>query len=202
MATPPSAMPLTCPMCGLVQSVSQPPRGHEAACSRCGWTLLRHRSYGVQRTLAFSLAALLMYGPANLLPIMSFEYYGASEPTTVWGGVVSLAESNMYFIAAVVFLASVVVPLIKLAALFFLCLTVKTGAHPVWKTRLYRVIRAVGTWAMLDVFLLALLVGVVKLGQLANVRPGPAALPFTMVVVFTICATESFDPSLLWRKSA
>lgn len=200
MATPPTATPLTCPMCGLVQTVSQPPRGREAACSRCGWTLLRHREHGVDRTLAFSLAALLMYGPANLLPIMSFEYYGAAEPTTVWGGVVNLAESNMYFVAAVVFLASIVIPLVKLTALFFLCLSVKTGGSPVWRTRLYRIIRAVGTWAMLDVFLLALLVGAVKLGQLANVRPGPAALPFTLVVVLTIFATESFDPSLLWRK--
>jgi paraquat-inducible protein A len=202
MTHPLTAMPLTCPMCGLVQTVSQPPRGHEAACGRCGWTLLRHSAHGVDRTLAFSLAALLMYAPANLLPIMSFEYYGAAEPTTVWGGVVSLVESNMYFVAAVVFLASVVVPLLKLAALFFLCLTLKSGGSPVWKTRLYRIIRAVGTWAMLDVFLLALLVGVVKLGQLANVRPGPAALPFTLVVVLTILATESFDPSLLWKKNS
>ena len=137
--------------------------------------------------------------PANLLPIMSFEYYGAVEHNTVWSGVVNLAKSGMWFVAAVVFLASMVVPLIKIGALFLLAFSLKKGRGARWKTALYRLISAIGTWAMLDVFLLSILVAVVKLGQLAHVEPGPGALPFTLVVVFTLLATQSFDPKLLWR---
>lgn len=161
--------------------------------------MARHKRNSLNRTLAFSAAALILYIPANVLPIMTFEYYGASEHNTVWSGVVSLAASGMWFVAGVVFIASMAAPLIKLMTLFFLAFSVRFGRGARWKTRLYRMIKVIGTWAMLDVFLLAVLVAVVKLGQLANVSPGPAAVPFTLVVVFTILATESFDPSLLWR---
>lgn len=188
-----------CPLCGMAQRVEAPGPGELMVCGRCGCKLRHYRPKGASRTLAFATAALIMYVPANLLPIMSFEFYGATEPATVWSGVMTLAERGMWFIAAVIFMASVVVPLIKLGSLFLLSASLWSRRGALWKTRLYRLIRVVGPWAMLDVFLLAVLVGAVKLGQLATVTPGPAALPFTLVVVFTILATESFDPALLWQ---
>jgi len=195
------ALATICPLCGLLQRVPAPAPGTAMVCAQCGCRLRHYRPHGTSRTMAFATAALIMYAPANMFPIMNFEYYGASEPATVLSGVIRLAESGMWFIAAVVFMASVVVPLIKLVTLLFLGLSFRTGRNAQWKTRLYRIIRAVGPWAMLDIFLLAVLVGVVKLGQFANVTPGPAALPFLLLVVFTILATESFDPSLLWEHS-
>lgn len=189
---------IACPLCELVQWAPPPGPKERVVCARCGTPLARFKRNSLNRTLAFALAALILYLPANLLPIMSFEYYGATEHNTVWSGVVNLAHSGMWFVAGVVFLASIVVPLLKLAALFFLSLSVRLGWRSRWKVRLYRLIAAIGTWAMLDVFLLSVLVAVVKLGQLADVSPGPAALPFTLVVVMTILATESFDPRLLW----
>jgi paraquat-inducible protein A len=190
---------LGCPFCGLNQVLPRPTRGEELTCAQCHSPLARNKPNSLARTLAFSLSALLLYIPANILPIMTFEYYGASEPTTVWSGVVALAKSGMWLVAGIVFMASIVVPLVKLAALFFLTLSVRTGRGGRWRTQLYRAIKIAGPWAMLDVFLLAVLVAAVKLGQLATVTPGPAALPFTLVVVFTILATDSFDPALLWR---
>lgn len=189
-----------CPLCGFLQRVEPPGKGYLRICAQCGCRLQHHRPNSVNRTLAFAAAALLMYVPANLLPIMTFEYYGAAEPATVWSGVITLAERGMWGVAGVIFAASIVVPLVKLSSLFLLALTFRSGVGRAWKTKLYRVIRAVGPWAMLDVFLLAVLVGAVKLGQLATITPGPAAVPFTMVVVFTILATECFDPSLLWQQ--
>ncbi len=191
---------VACTLCGLVQHLPPATRYQMVSCARCETPMARHKRNSLSRTMAFAIAALILYIPANLLPIMTFEYYGASEHNTVWSGVVSLAESGMWFVAAVVFIASMVAPLLKLSSLFLLAYSVRYGTGARWKTRLYRVIKVIGTWAMLDVFLLAVLVAVVKLGQLANVSPGPAALPFTLVVVFTILATESFDPSLLWHN--
>lgn len=189
----------SCRLCGLTQRVATPAAGYCAACSRCGTLLAEDKPNSVNRTLAFASSALILYVPANLLPIMRFEYFGAVEKNTVWSGVVTLAQSGMWFVAAVVFMASIVVPLIKLSVLFYLALSANTSRTARLKTALYRLIRAVGGWAMLDVFLLSILVAAVKLGQLANISPGPGALPFTLVVIFTILASESFDPKLIWR---
>ncbi len=188
-----------CDLCGRSQRLPALRRTQVAVCGLCRTPLVREKPNSINRTLAFTVAALLMYFPANLFPIMSFEYYGAAEPTTVMGGAINLANSGMYFVAAVVFLASVAIPLLKLSGLLYLSLSIRSQRAPRMRSRVYRVLKAVGTWAMLDVFLLAILVAAVKLGQLATVRPGPAALPFTLVVVFTIFATESFDSRLLWN---
>jgi paraquat-inducible protein A len=104
-------------------------------------------------------------------------------------------------VAAIVFMASLVIPLVKLAGLFFLVMSsiIKRGRRLRWRTNLYRFIDAVGPWAMLDVFLLAVLVSLVKLGQLATVVPGPGLFAFTGVVVFTMLASAAFDPKLIWQ---
>jgi len=189
----------SCRICGLTQRVEAPAAGYRAACCRCATILEGDKPDSLNRTLAFAASALILYVPANLLPIMSFEYFGAVEHNTVWSGVVNLYKSGMWFIAAVVFMASILVPLVKLTILFFLALSSKTGRGAKLKTALYRLIRAVGAWAMLDVFMLSILVAAVKLGQLAKITPGPGALPFTLVVIFSVLASESFDPRLIWR---
>jgi paraquat-inducible protein A len=187
-----------CSVCGLAQRVEPPEPGQIVACVRCGDVLAQNRPRSASRTLAFALAALILYVPANILPIMTFDYYGATRSNTVWSGVVALTESSQWAVAAVVFLASMVVPLLKLSILFFLSLSVRWRKAQRFRTDLYRFIQAVGTWAMLDVFLVAILVAIVKMGQLASVRPGPGVVPFCFVVVFTLLATENFDPKLLW----
>ena len=137
--------------------------------------------------LMLSLAALVLYVPANMYPILRMEFYGAHSDNTIWDGVVSLAQHNQWVVAAIVFMASIAVPLIKLAGLFFLVVSsiVRRGRRLRWRTSLYKLIDTVGPWAMLDVFLLAVLVSLVKLGQLATVVPGPGLFAFTGVVVWT-----------------
>jgi paraquat-inducible protein A len=127
--------------------------------------------------------------------------YGAYSENTIWDGVVSLWQYNEYFVAIVVFLASIVIPLLKLLGLFFLVASVKwgKGRRLRRRTMIYKFLDAIGPWAMLDVFLLAILVALVKLGDLARVLPGPGLLAFTCVVVFTILATQSFDPKFIWN---
>ena len=128
--------------------------------------------------------------------------YGAYSENTVWDGVVSLMQYGQYFVAAIVFLASIVIPLMKLMGLGFLVWSVKwgKGRRLRGRTHIYRFIDAIGPWAMLDVFLLAVLVALVKLGDLARVIPGPGLVAFTCVVVLTMLASQSFDPKLIWSR--
>jgi paraquat-inducible protein A len=192
---------LSCETCGLAQRVGELPPGTVAECIRCGYPVRAHGP-GVDVTGALALAALVLYIPANIYPILRMDIYGAYSENTVWDGVVSLWQYNEYFVATVVFLASIVIPLIKLLGLFFLVISVKWGhgRRLRSRTRIYKFIDAIGPWAMLDVFLLAILVALVKLGALGRVIPGPGLLAFCLVVVLTILASQAFDPKLIWEN--
>jgi paraquat-inducible protein A len=122
----------------------------------------------------------------------------------VWDGVVSLAQTGQYFVALIVFLASIAIPVLKLAGLLYLVISArfKLGRRLRDRVRLYRFIDAVGPWAMLDVFLLAVLVALVKLGEIATILPGPGLVAFTAVVVLTMFASASFDPRAIWERRA
>src|SRR5690242_17066102 len=174
---------LSCETCGLAQRVAELPPGTVAECIRCGFPVSSH-GRGVDVTAALALAALVLYIPANIYPILRMEIYGAYSENTVWDGVVSLWQYNEYFVATVVFLTSIVIPLLKLLGLFFLVISVKWGhgRRLRGRTRIYKFIDAIGPWAMLDVFLLAILVALVKLGALGRVTPGPGLVPFCCVV--------------------
>ena len=190
-----------CPTCGLVQQVEPPQARQAVECPRCGSVLSEYKAGSVIPTAALSLAALILYVPANIYPILSLERYGVYSENTVWGGVTGLMDAGYWFVALVVFMASMAAPLLKLAGLFFLVVTAELRT-PRWRrqrTWIYRFIEVIGPWAMLDVFLLAVLVALVRLGQLATVLPGRGLLAFTCVVVLTLLASATFDPRLIWQ---
>jgi paraquat-inducible protein A len=194
-----------CETCGLVQTLPPLAPGTAAECLRCGAFLTERRStYSLEVTAALSLAALILYVPANIYPIMKMYLYGGYSESTVWDGVVMLMQNEQWFVAVIVFLASIVIPLVKLAGLFSLVVTARMG----WgrrlrsRTRLYKFIDAIGPWAMLDVFLLAVLVALVKLSTWAKILPGPGLIAFTAVVVLTMLASAAFDPKLIWRRAS
>jgi paraquat-inducible protein A len=170
---------------------------------RCGSFLgMRRTAASLEVTAALALAALILYVPANVYPIMKMYLYGGYSESTIWDGVVLLMQNEQWFVAVVVFLASMVIPLVKLAGLFSLVVTARMG----WgrrlrsRTQLYRFIDAIGPWAMLDVFLLAVLVALVKLSTWAKILPGPGLFAFTAVVVLTMLASAAFDPKLIWER--
>lgn len=193
---------IACKACGLVQRLEGSHPELAAECCRCGSTLFRHQPDSLRRTAAFSLAALCLYAPANIYPILRMDYYGAYSESTVWDGCVKLFEQGQWPVAVIVFCASILIPLFKLLGLFFLVGTTKSGSplRQMERTWIYKVIKVAGPWAMLDVFLLAVLVALVKLDQMATVLPGPGLAAFTAVVVLTILASASFDPELIWEK--
>lgn len=193
---------LACGTCGQVQEAPPPRPGTLLECCRCGAVVTQFKRSSTSATAALSLAALILYVPANIYPILRMEIYGAYSENTVWDGVVSLWQYNEYFVAIVVFLASIVIPLLKLLGLFFLVISVKWGhgRRLRGRARIYKFIDAIGPWAMLDVFLLAILVALVKLGTLGRVIPGPGLVAFCLVVVLTILASQAFDTKLIWES--
>ena len=170
------------------------PRGHLAECARCGEVLLRDRPFSRARTAAFSLAALFLYVPANIYPIMIMEYMGRHTENTVWGGVKALYRDSMWYVAAIVFAASILIPLLKLLGLFFLVMNRGARAGRKRARGFTKSICQIGPWAMLDVFLLAVLVALIRFGRFATVIPGPGIIAFASVVVLTMLASSSFDP--------
>ncbi|NJD62143.1 MAG: paraquat-inducible protein A [Deltaproteobacteria bacterium] len=194
---------VACAVCGLLQRMEEIRPGTAAVCFRCGATLRERKEDSLARTAAFSLAALIFYVPANVYPILRMEFYGAYSESTVWDGIVSLFQADQWVVGVIVFLASILIPLFKLLGLFYLSATTHFGSARRRRERTWisRIIDVIGPWAMLDVFLLSILVALVKLEQLATVLPGPGILAFTAVVVFTILASASFDPRVIWEEA-
>ena len=193
---------IACDTCGLVQRLAPVAPGTAAECARCELVIVARGRGSLELTAALALAALILNVPANLYPILRMNLRGVYSESTVWDGVVSLAHANQWLVAAVVFLASMVIPVLKLAGLFFLVISsrLRLGRRLRGRTRIYKFIDRIGPWAMLDVFLLAVLVALVKLGTWATVLPGPGLIAFAAVVVLTMLASASFDPRLIWQR--
>ena len=172
----------------------------ETQCNLCGFRLFVRRPHSVQRTLALLLTAVVLYIPANILPIMDTVAFGRSSSNTIVQGVLLLLHHGSYPTAVIIFVASVLVPVAKIIALLWLCWTVarRSPDNPHERERLYRITEFVGRWSMVDVFVVALLVALVQVTGILSIAPGPAALAFCGMVVFTMLAADSFDSRLIW----
>jgi len=191
-----------CHDCGLLTRL--PAHGaHGVVCPRCGADVHERKPQSLERTWAWLIAAVICYLPANLLPIMKITSLGRAQADTIMSGVVYLLLHGMWPLAVVVFTASVFVPLLKLAILLTLLISVHRGSswRPVDRTRLYRITEAIGRWSMVDIFVVTILVALVRLGNLATVEAQTGAVFFGAVVVLTMLAAESFDPRLIWDRS-
>ncbi|MCB1877740.1 MAG: paraquat-inducible protein A [Chromatiales bacterium] len=186
-----------CGTCGLTVRVTGSGRQY---CPRCGSLIRLRKPDSIARTWALLIAAALMYIPANALPVMRSSLLGSESADTIMSGVVYFMHHGEWPLAAVIFIASVLVPLLKLLALIYLLLSVqrRSTIRRRERTRLYRITELVGRWSMVDVFVVALLAALVQLGNLAHIEPGLGATAFASVVVLTMFAALSFDPRLIW----
>ena len=168
----------------------------------CGAALHLRMTDSLQRTVALVITAIVLYIPANVLPIMTTTQLGNATPSTILGGVVLLVKMGSYPVAAVIFIASVLVPMAKMGALLWLCWSVARRHRTSHRQRtvLYRVTEFVGRWSMTDVFVVTILVALIHLGGLLVITPGPAAIAFGGVVIVTMLAAESFDQRLIWDQ--
>jgi|TARA_B100000315_G_C14482765_1_gene543710 paraquat-inducible protein A len=149
--------------------------------------------------MAFSLAALILFIPANVFPILSITKMGYESKSTILGGVIDLWSDGTWGIASIVLFCSIVIPLTKIAALFYLCVSWKKQAAN-RNSFLLRWIELIGRWSMLDVFLVAILVSLVKLGTIATVQPEIGIVAFSSVVVLTMFASTNLDSRLFWHQ--
>jgi paraquat-inducible protein A len=164
-------------------------------CPRCGGRVFARKPNAVQRCWALLTAAVILYIPANLFPVLTAIKLGNGEPSTILGGVRELAKAGMYPLAILVFFASITVPAVKLIGLVTVLVSTRLHAHG-WlrdRTSLFRVVEAIGRWSMISV-----LVGLVRLGFVASVTPGYGAVAFAGVVLLTMLASMAFDPRLMW----
>ena len=193
---------IACRTCGQVHAARPIAPGTVARCVRCNSVLTRHPPDSLHRTAALALAALALYIPANAFPILRLEIHGRVSDNTVWQGASRLFHDGDYFIATIVFLASILIPLLKLIGLFILVVTTRwqSKASRPLRTTMFQFIEGIGRWAMLDVFVVAILVSLVKLQSLATILPGKGLFAFGCVVVLTLLATASYDPHLIWHQ--
>ena len=195
----PQHEPIGCDCCRLVVRARERSR-----CPRCRARLRRRKPYSINRCWALAGAAAALYVPANIYPILTLIRFGRGEPSTIISGVLELAQDQMWPLAFLVLMASIVIPLMKLVALAVML--VMTGESSVTRlrdrTRLYRLVDSIGRWSMIDVFMLTILVALVRLGFIALVLPGIGAIAFEGVVVLTMFAAASFDPRLMWDAAA
>lgn len=184
-----------CDTCGLVSRARE-----GAACPRCGFTLRDRKPDSLARTWALGIAAMLLYVPANVYPVLTVIRLGAGQPSTILGGAQELLDMGEWPLALLVFFASIAVPVLKIVSLGLLLITTQAGLRGRLRDRtvLYRIVDAIGRWSMIDVFMLSVLVALVQFGAVATVQPGFGAVAFAGVVILTMLAAHSFDPRLMW----
>ena len=184
----------SCHICGKVSEVAL------GSCPRCGSALHLRKPQSLTRTWAFLWAAIAFYVPAMGLPVMQVSGLGGAENSTILSGVILFWKMGSYPVAVIIFTASVLIPLIKVFSLIWLGLAAsgKVNPAPQSLSKTYHIVEMLGRWSMVDVFVVAILACLVRLGSIMTIVPGPAALSFSAVVILTMFSAASFDPRLLW----
>jgi paraquat-inducible protein A len=192
---------ISCTHCHLIQKIPGSMNGNTQQhlyCSRCD-SSLNQVMKGLQTPLVLALCALMIYPFGIFLPLMQIERFGHVHKASIWDGTISLISHGQWFIGVIVFSCSVIFPLLKLAGIFFLCLDMKKLSDRN-KIKIFKFVENVGRWGMIDVLLVAILVAVVKIGEMVEINPGVGSTAFGLCVVMSICASLTFDPSNIWSE--
>ncbi len=172
----------------------------ELTCKQCGMKVYLRKPYSLSLTLNYVIATSLFLIPANLLPMMIITSLGIDEGNTIMEGVSYFLKHGEASIGIIIFIASIAVPIYKMTVLIFLLIIAHFKLHnlSILGVKLYRTIRFVGKWSLLDIFVVAIMIAMVQFQTLATIKAGGAAFAFALVVVLTMLATESFDPRLMF----
>lgn len=190
---------IACHECDLLLRKPEASAGERVECPRCGYELYTHRAYVIRRSLALVLAALLLYVPANFLPIMRLNLLGQTTEDTVWTGVLGLYNSGMQSVAVVVFLCSMAVPLLKLLCQLAVLLSIQLDMGRSFGLLLYRIYHHMREWGMLEVYLMGILVAIVKLVDLAELSIGLGLLCFVALLLVQVWLEVTMSPHQIWE---
>ncbi len=187
---------ICCEYCNGLSTIDQ------QQCRCCGSTIHSRRRNSVSRCWALTLSAIILLIPANMLPVMTISAFGQGEPDTIISGIISLFQHGLYPIGMIVFVASIMVPILKIIGLLLLLLSLdgKIAMNKQLRTRMFRVIEFFGKWSMLDVFVVTFLVALVNIGGIATVNAGLGITAFCLMVILTMLAANSFDTRLIWDE--
>lgn len=183
-----------CQRCAKVWPIAQ------SHCGRCGAKLQSRKRNSMAKVWFWWLLGVLAYVPANVWPMLQTRMLFSESSDTIIAGAVKLIQHGSIGVAAVILIASVVIPLAKFAAIAYLALSVhqKNNMAAKWRHRIYEVVEFIGRWSMIDVFVVAILSSLVQFSLIATVKPGPAALAFALSVIFTMLSALSFDSRVIW----
>jgi paraquat-inducible protein A len=178
-------------------------RQAQVECTRCGAEVHYRKHDSINRSWAFLIAAFVMYIPANTEPMMRTTSLGSTSSDTILEGVIYFLTHGEWPLALVIFAASVMLPLLKMIAIaYILILTQRASSErKIERTKLYRIAEILGKWSMLDIFVVGLMAGLVQLGSLTTIAPGPACIAFAGVVILTMFAEMALDPKLIWDQT-
>ena len=195
---------ITCSICENLCEVAATSDGtSDAICQRCGGTLHLRKKNSLSKSAAYLIAAYILYIPANLLPVMQTESIFGFQDDTIMSGVLLLMATGSWPLALLVFLASIVIPLLKLFSMTVLLLESwrGSGKHQLQRAQLFRTIEIIGRWSMLDVYVVTVLVALVQFQNLVSVSPGGGAFAFAAVVVLTLLSAQNFDSRSIWDNT-
>ena len=187
---------LVCHACALLSRPQHP----RSRCPRCGAHLYLRKHHSVARTWLLLFAAAILYIPANMLPMMHTSSLFGSQSDTILSGAIYFWDTGSWYLAVIIFVTSIMVPLLKMFALGGLLFSVqqRSRRQPERRAMLYRLLGLIGRWSMLDIYVVAIVVTLVQAGVLGSAEPGIGAVAFGAVVVLTMFASMSFDPRLIW----
>lgn len=191
---------IACDECDLLEEVPQLEEKARARCRRCGALVYQRHARSIERTLALSVAGMVLLGAANAYPFLGFEIEGNLIQTTLLGGIELLYQNDKFAIAAVVFITAVLAPVLQLTASLYVFLPLYLNRHPWDLSKVFRWIQRLQPWAMIEVFMLGILVSMVKLSQLATIVPGIALWAFALLIVVLAAASAVMDPEEVWRR--
>lgn len=197
---PPLEQLIACHECDLLLAHPHLDEEQKAHCPRCGYELLVHRSQMRRRSLALVITALLLYVPANFLPILTLNLMGQNAVDTIWSGVVGLYFSGMKSVAVLVFFCSMLIPLLKLLCQLFVLLSLPSPFWRRYAIGYYRLYHHLREWGMLEVYLFGIIVSIVKLVDLADLHLGVGLFCFVALMLTQIWLEVSMSPHQVWEE--
>jgi len=189
---------VACHECDLLHRIHSLPEGSAAKCTRCGSTLYTHKADSLDRTIAFVIAGLILFVLSNAYPLLILKKEGLFQEATLIQGVFELYRQNMWGLSGLVFLTCILVPGFQLTGLLYVLLPLKFNRVSWMSAHVFRLVRKLQPWGMMEVFMLGILVSIVKLAKMASIVPGLSLYSFGFLIFVLAGAVTFLDPHLVW----
>ena len=191
---------VACHDCDRLYWIEGIPEGSVAKCSRCGGVVYSRKDRTIPKTLAFAIAGLILFVPANVYPFMTMKIMGKTQASTLLHAVLSLYHEGFLMVSGLVFVCSIAAPLAQLVFLLYILLPLSTGKVPPGLAPIFRSVRSIGVWGMLEVYMLGILVSIIKLKDMATLEMGIGLYAFVALLVVVILATVTLNPREVWER--